>query len=51
MSVYFYDPFYDLDRFLEDGFVPRSGSNNNGAVQRRDNSLSNDGAVRPLRPR
>ncbi|KAF4616884.1 hypothetical protein D9613_008588 [Agrocybe pediades] len=49
MSVYVYDPFYDIDRLMEDSF-PRSGIANDGAVQRRDNSGS-DGAIRPLRPR
>ncbi|PPQ76230.1 hypothetical protein CVT26_008582 [Gymnopilus dilepis] len=45
-SVFFYEPFYDFDRFFEEAFSPsrqvatRSGNNGQG-----------DGAVRSFRPR
>ncbi|GLB42415.1 putative small heat shock protein (HSP20) family protein [Lyophyllum shimeji] len=45
-SVFFYEPFYDFDRFFET-FSPLV--NNSNAVQRR--SSDGDNAVRHLRPR
>ncbi|GLB42423.1 putative small heat shock protein (HSP20) family protein [Lyophyllum shimeji] len=51
-SVLVYEPFYDFDRFFE-AFSPLVNNNNNNninnALQAR--RLSDDNAVRPLRPR
>ncbi|TFK30023.1 small heat shock protein [Coprinopsis marcescibilis] len=52
-SVFFYEPFYDLDRFLDDALSYRQLANtdSNQVARRSNDNSSNDGAVRPLRPR
>lgn len=53
-NVFFYEPFYDFDRFLDEalgGASARrsSGGVPNGQVQRRPENV--DGAVRHFKPR
>ncbi|PPQ71414.1 hypothetical protein CVT24_012232 [Panaeolus cyanescens] len=48
-SVFYYEPFYDFDRFLDDALSTRLGSSNDNTIARRDSSES--GAVRNLKPR
>ncbi|KAF6751231.1 small heat shock protein [Ephemerocybe angulata] len=53
-NVFFYEPFYDMDRFLDEAFGSgrRPVSGNNGSqLQRRGASDSGDGAIRNLKPR
>ncbi|KAF6761090.1 small heat shock protein [Ephemerocybe angulata] len=54
-NVFFYEPFYDLDRVLDEAFGngrrPISGGNNGSQLQRRGASDSNDGAIRYFKPR
>ncbi|PPQ96010.1 hypothetical protein CVT26_016172 [Gymnopilus dilepis] len=48
-SVFFYEPFYDFDRFFEETFNPRAGQvARTGANQSQGNV---DGAVRSFKPR
>ncbi|KAF9000396.1 HSP20-like chaperone [Cyathus striatus] len=49
-SVFFYEPFYDFDRFFNEAFNARSG---HGQIQQRQNGNNGsvDGAVRPFKPR
>ncbi|CAA7260696.1 unnamed protein product [Cyclocybe aegerita] len=46
-SVFFYEPFYDFDRFFDDVFAPRQAVRDGNQVAQR----SVDGAVRSLKPR
>ncbi|TEB38098.1 small heat shock protein [Coprinellus micaceus] len=50
-SVFFYEPFYDLDRFLDEAFgsTRRPVAGNDTQLQRRD--AAGDGAVRAFKPR
>ncbi|PPQ80152.1 hypothetical protein CVT26_011786 [Gymnopilus dilepis] len=47
MSVFYYEPFYDFDRFFEQAFSPVQGGQNNQQLQRQ----GGDGAVRSFKPR
>ncbi|KDR81701.1 hypothetical protein GALMADRAFT_89952 [Galerina marginata CBS 339.88] len=51
-SVFYYEPFYDFDRFLDDALTTRLGGNE-GSVQRRitHENKPGEGAVRALKPR
>jgi len=51
MSVLFYEPFYDIERFIDEAFSGRqeSGSENKG--QRRIGRGEGDGAPRSFKPR
>ena len=50
MSVFFYEPFYDFERLVDEAFL--GGGRGNRQVQARGvNSRSVDGAVRAFRPR
>ena len=49
-NIFFYEPFYDLDRLLDDSWVTRGGSNstgNNQQVARQEDS----GRNRAFRPK
>ncbi|KDR77127.1 hypothetical protein GALMADRAFT_139147 [Galerina marginata CBS 339.88] len=46
-SVFFYEPYYDFDRFFEEAFSPRHVARNGAQVQRPNG----DTAVRPFKPR
>ncbi|KAF8896497.1 small heat shock protein [Infundibulicybe gibba] len=48
-SVFFYEPFYDFDRFFDEISNTRVGSGNMNQVQRRPSDT--DGAIRSLKPR
>ena len=50
-NVFFYEPFYDFDRLLDEAFgSPRArGPGQAGQVQRRNEA--GDGAVRHFKPR
>ncbi|KDR73296.1 hypothetical protein GALMADRAFT_251905 [Galerina marginata CBS 339.88] len=52
-SVFFYEPHYDLDRFLEEAFSPRHVARNGAQLQaQRPNGNGHvDTAVRPFKPR
>ncbi|KAL1738243.1 hypothetical protein HDZ31DRAFT_20290, partial [Schizophyllum fasciatum] len=47
MSVFYYEPFYDIDRFLSEAFGPRGSDS---AQRRIGESAAND-APRALKPR
>ncbi|PPQ79757.1 hypothetical protein CVT26_012310, partial [Gymnopilus dilepis] len=48
-SVFFYEPFYDIDRFFEEAFSPsRQVATRNGGNNGQRNA---DGAVRSFKPR
>ncbi|EDQ99153.1 uncharacterized protein LACBIDRAFT_186670 [Laccaria bicolor S238N-H82] len=53
MSVFYYEPYYDFDRLLDDVFTPRTARN--GGVHNLKRALQGDatpeGAVRGLKPR
>ncbi|GLB34862.1 putative small heat shock protein (HSP20) family protein [Lyophyllum shimeji] len=51
MSVFYYEPFYDFDRLLDDALSPRYTSTNQNQLQRRQQTEGEAGAVRPLKPR
>ena len=46
-NVFFYEPYYDVERLLNQAFAPRSETQNGS--QRQQNLV--DGAVRSLKPR
>ncbi|CAA7260694.1 unnamed protein product [Cyclocybe aegerita] len=46
-SVFFYEPFYDFDRFFDEDSARRQGARNGNQVAQQ----SVDGAVRSLKPR
>jgi len=50
-NVFFYEPFYDFDRLLDEAFWrhPNASNNQSGQVQRRSDNV--DGAVRAFKPR
>ena len=50
MSVFYYEPFYDFDRLLDDVFTPRTARN---GVHKRalQGDATPEGAVRALKPR
>ncbi|KAF6761104.1 small heat shock protein [Ephemerocybe angulata] len=51
-NVFFYEPFYDIDRFFDEAFGNRrSVAGGEGQLQRRENGNSADGAVRHIKPR
>ncbi|KAJ3529218.1 hypothetical protein NMY22_g9088 [Coprinellus aureogranulatus] len=54
-NVFFYEPFYDFDRFFDEVFGstrrPIAGSEGAGQVQRAGAAANGDGAVRPFKPR
>ena len=47
MSVFYYEPFYDIDRFLSEAFSPRASE----STQRRIGEGSSNDAPRALKPR
>ncbi|KAI4523687.1 HSP20-like chaperone [Schizophyllum commune] len=47
MSVFYYEPFYDIDRFLSEAFSPRATE----SAQRRIGEGSSNDAPRALKPR
>jgi len=47
-SVFFYEPFYDFDRFFDD--MNRQGNATGQEIQRRRN-VEGGGAVRAFKPR
>ena len=47
MSVFYYEPFYDIDRFLSEAFSPRASE----STQRRIGEGSSSDAPRALKPR
>lgn len=47
-SIWYYEPFYDLDRFLDETFTGRLDSSNQ---RRRIESGETSGAVRATKPR
>ncbi|KAF9484279.1 small heat shock protein [Pholiota conissans] len=48
-NIFFYEPFYDFERFFEDAFSSsRQSRNSNNQLQQRN---SVDGAVRSFKPR
>ncbi|PPQ82601.1 hypothetical protein CVT25_007115 [Psilocybe cyanescens] len=49
MSIFYYEPFYDFERFLEDTSAPQTKSD--GTVQRRSKDGDIDSAIPSLRPR
>ncbi|KAF9052852.1 small heat shock protein [Panaeolus papilionaceus] len=49
-SVFYYEPFYDFDRFLDEALSTRIGSASDNAVARRNDS-SDSGAARNMKPR
>ncbi|KAF9564159.1 small heat shock protein [Agrocybe pediades] len=52
-NVFFYEPFYDIDRFVEQAFSPvfqNQAGGNNRQLQRGGNG-NVDGAVRSFKPR
>ena len=56
MSVFYYEPYYDFDRLLDDIFTPRTARHHFGGDQhahRRalQSDATPEGAVRGLRPR
>ena len=54
MSVFYYEPFYDFDRFFDNVLSPRTVRNFGGdqQVQRRvQGDAAPEGAVRDLKPR
>ncbi|EDR07931.1 uncharacterized protein LACBIDRAFT_190797 [Laccaria bicolor S238N-H82] len=50
MSVFYYEPYYDFDRLLDDIFTPRTARN---GVHKRalQSDATPEGAVRALKPR
>ena len=50
MSVFYYEPFYDFDRLLDDVLTPRTARN---GVHKRalQGDATPEGAVRALKPR
>ncbi|KAF8961398.1 hypothetical protein BDZ97DRAFT_1921287 [Flammula alnicola] len=46
-NIFFYEPFYDFERLVEESLAPRNTTRN--TVQRQRNSV--DGAVRSFKPR
>ncbi|KAF8961400.1 HSP20-like chaperone [Flammula alnicola] len=46
-NIFFYEPFYDFERLIEESLAPRNATRN--TVQRQRNSV--DGAVRSFKPR
>ncbi|KDR73303.1 hypothetical protein GALMADRAFT_251913 [Galerina marginata CBS 339.88] len=48
-SVFFYEPYYDFDRFFEESFSPRHVARNGTQVQRPNGNV--DIALRPFKPR
>ncbi|KAH9474407.1 Small heat shock protein C4 [Psilocybe cubensis] len=48
-SVFFYEPFYDFDRFFDEAFSSRQGNSRNQVQQRNSNGQS--GIVRSFKPR
>ncbi|KAJ2924527.1 hypothetical protein H1R20_g12563, partial [Candolleomyces eurysporus] len=52
-NVFFYEPFYDIDRIFDEAFgLRRPISNGNGGqLQRQGTSEGGDGAVRHFKPR
>ncbi|KAF8152911.1 small heat shock protein [Crassisporium funariophilum] len=53
-SVFFYEPYYDFDRFFDDAISNRQSSNNNGNQgQRRIGGRNGnvDGAIRAFKPK
>ena len=46
MSVFYYEPFYDLDRFFEEVFSPAAGKG-----KQAQGTSGGDGAVRHFKPR
>lgn len=52
MSVFYYEPFYDFDRLLDDALSPRfTPTTGQTQLQRRNQTEGEAGAVRPLKPR
>ena len=55
MSVFYYEPYYDFDRLLDDIFTPRTVRNFGGDQHAHRRALQSDatpeGAVRGLKPR
>ena len=49
-SVFFYEPYYDVDRLFDEAFR-RSGVGSNFVSQPRQTVENGDGAVRALKPR
>ncbi|KAJ7093123.1 HSP20-like chaperone [Mycena epipterygia] len=50
MSVFYYDPFYDVERMINESFG-RMGNNNNQSQALQRNGVGNDDVQRAIRPR
>ncbi|TFK26303.1 small heat shock protein [Coprinopsis marcescibilis] len=50
-NVFFYEPFYDFDRFFDEAFGPRRQPGSAGGRQLQQRITENDGAVRHVKPR
>lgn len=51
MSVLFYEPFYDIERFFDEAFAGRQDSMGENKGQRRIGRGEGDGAPRSFKPR
>lgn len=49
MSIFYYEPFYDFERFLDDALNTRNKTE--GAVQRRAIDNGGDSGLPTLRPK
>lgn len=50
MSVFYYDPFYDVERLINDTFG-RAGNNNQSQALQRQNGTDGNDVQRAIRPR
>lgn len=51
MSVFLYEPFYDIERFFDEALSGRQESASENKAQRRIGRGEGDGASRSLKPR
>ena len=51
MSVFYYEPFYDFDRFFDNVLSPRTVRNFGGDQRHLQGDAAPEGAVRALKPR
>ena len=50
-NVFFYEPFYDFDRFFDDLAVQGNGGGQGTQRRRLGNEVQGGGAVRAFKPR
>ena len=51
MSVFYYEPFYDFDRFFDNVLSPRTVRNFGGDQRHVQGDATPEGAIRALKPR